>query len=56
MDFIVGTTNKAKVEAVKKVLAIHYPNSKLKTASVESGSLTNPLVMKKHYRVLRIEQ
>ena len=42
MDFIIGTTNKAKLRACEKVLKEYYPNSKITGRSVSSDVSNQP--------------
>ncbi|MBO0586216.1 DUF84 family protein [Sporosarcina sp. E16_8] len=42
MEFMIGSTNPAKVKAVKEVLAIHFPQSLLAEIEVGSGVSDQP--------------
>ncbi|KAA0965113.1 DUF84 family protein [Sporosarcina sp. ANT_H38] len=42
MEFMIGSTNPAKVNAAKKVLAIHFPKALLAEAEVGSGVSEQP--------------
>jgi len=43
MEFMIGTTNPAKVKAVKEVLAIHFPQALIAEIEVGSGVSEQPL-------------
>ena len=42
MEFIIGTTNKAKLKAVKEVLIIHFPHALITEFEVCSGVSNQP--------------
>ena len=42
MDFIIGTTNKAKLRACEEVLKEYYPNSKITGRSISSDVSNQP--------------
>lgn len=42
VHFIIGSTNKAKVQAVEKALAIYFPQATLASAEVASGVSNQP--------------
>ena len=42
VEFIIGSTNKAKVKAVKEVLSFHFPHTTISSESVASGVKEQP--------------
>lgn len=42
MDFVIGSKNKAKVQAVKDVLAIHFPSAHVASVEISSGVSNQP--------------
>lgn len=42
MDFVIGSKNNAKVQAVKDVLAIHFPSSQVTSIEISSGVSNQP--------------
>ncbi len=44
MEFVMGSTNPAKVKAVKEVLAIHFPQALFAETEVGSGVSDQPFV------------
>ncbi len=42
MDIILGSTNRAKIEATRKVVAVHFPEANMSNAEVPSGVSGQP--------------
>lgn len=42
MNFMIGSTNHAKVQATKKVLAVHFPTATMMSVETDSGVANQP--------------
>ena len=54
MEFIIGSTNPAKVKAVQRVIASHFPKAIISEVDVKSGVSDQPFGMKRQDSVLSI--